>query len=271
MQHALYVPPFGTFGDVIAVDLAGEAEQAAGTASSSGTICSTRTTCRSSTPWIALAAIAAATERIRLGPLITPLPRRRPWKVARESVTLDHLSAGRLVLGVGLGIDFWREFGGFGGEAADDRGTGRAARRRHRDHHATVVGRTRDATTGRGSRVDGVRFLPEAVAGTRASRSGRRCSGRRGRTRCAAPRAATASCRSGPTARSHPTTCASCAPPSTRARRRHAVRRLPARSAASRPPTSRRPGVTWFMESFFPDEPLAEVRQHHRRGPARTA
>ena len=45
---------------------------------------------------------------------------RRPWKVAREAVTLDHLSGGRLVLGVGLGIDFWREFASFPGEAGDD-------------------------------------------------------------------------------------------------------------------------------------------------------
>jgi alkanesulfonate monooxygenase SsuD/methylene tetrahydromethanopterin reductase-like flavin-dependent oxidoreductase (luciferase family) len=54
-------------------------------------------------PWIALTAIACNTKTIRLGPLITPLPRRRPWKVAREALSLDHLSRGRLILGVGLG------------------------------------------------------------------------------------------------------------------------------------------------------------------------
>jgi len=54
-------------------------------------------------PWIALAAMAMQTQRIRLGTTITPLARRRPWKVARETVTLDHLSNGRLILGVGLG------------------------------------------------------------------------------------------------------------------------------------------------------------------------
>src|SRR3954453_9296561 len=54
-------------------------------------------------PWIALAAIALATERVRLGPMITPLPRRRPWKVAAEATTLDHLSGGRVILGVGSG------------------------------------------------------------------------------------------------------------------------------------------------------------------------
>lgn len=54
-------------------------------------------------PWIALAAIAGATERIRIGPMVTPLPRRRPWKLAREAASLDHLSNGRLILGVGIG------------------------------------------------------------------------------------------------------------------------------------------------------------------------
>jgi alkanesulfonate monooxygenase SsuD/methylene tetrahydromethanopterin reductase-like flavin-dependent oxidoreductase (luciferase family) len=54
-------------------------------------------------PWVIMAAIAARTERIRIGPMITPLSRRRPWKVARETVSLDHLSRGRLVLPVGLG------------------------------------------------------------------------------------------------------------------------------------------------------------------------
>lgn len=54
-------------------------------------------------PWVVLGAIAARTSRIRLGTLITPVSRRRPWKVARECVTVDHLSKGRLILSVGLG------------------------------------------------------------------------------------------------------------------------------------------------------------------------
>ncbi len=54
-------------------------------------------------PWLLLAAMAMATERVRLGIEVTPLSRRRPWKVAREAVTLDHLSGGRLILGVGIG------------------------------------------------------------------------------------------------------------------------------------------------------------------------
>ena len=54
-------------------------------------------------PWVMLAAIAAKTERIRMGPLIAAVPRRRPWKLARETGTLDHLSSGRLILAAGLG------------------------------------------------------------------------------------------------------------------------------------------------------------------------
>jgi alkanesulfonate monooxygenase SsuD/methylene tetrahydromethanopterin reductase-like flavin-dependent oxidoreductase (luciferase family) len=60
-------------------------------------------------PWITLAAMASATERLRLGPMVTPLPRRRPVTVARETTTLDRLSNGRLTLGVGIGGDDSRE------------------------------------------------------------------------------------------------------------------------------------------------------------------
>ncbi|MCA9862512.1 MAG: LLM class flavin-dependent oxidoreductase [Thermomicrobiales bacterium] len=55
-------------------------------------------------PWVTMAAFATATERVRLGTIITPPSRRRPWKLAKETATLDHLSHGRLVLPVGLGV-----------------------------------------------------------------------------------------------------------------------------------------------------------------------
>ncbi len=71
-------------------------------------------------PWIMLAAMAMRTTRIRLGPIVTPLPRRRPWKLAKEAVTLDHLSGGRLVLGVGIGSDSGQEYSCYG-ESPDDR------------------------------------------------------------------------------------------------------------------------------------------------------
>lgn len=61
-------------------------------------------------PWITMAAIAMRTERIVTGPLVTPLARRRIHQLARETVTLDRLSGGRLVLGVGLGSERTGEF-----------------------------------------------------------------------------------------------------------------------------------------------------------------
>ena len=67
-------------------------------------------------PWVSLAAVAMQTERIRIGTLVTPLARRRPWKLARETVSVDRLSNGRLTLGVGLGDPVQWDFGFFGEE-----------------------------------------------------------------------------------------------------------------------------------------------------------
>lgn len=58
-------------------------------------------------PWISLAAAAVATESVRLGPMVTPVARRRPTKLARETASLDQLAGGRLTLGVGLGNDVY--------------------------------------------------------------------------------------------------------------------------------------------------------------------
>jgi alkanesulfonate monooxygenase SsuD/methylene tetrahydromethanopterin reductase-like flavin-dependent oxidoreductase (luciferase family) len=109
-------------------------------------------------PWITLAAIAAATQRIRLGPLVTPLFRRSPWKVARESVTLDHLSSGRLILGVGLGSDTFGEISTFGGPRDDH------VRAEMLDEALTIITGlwqgTRFSFSGRHYRVNQAQFLP---------------------------------------------------------------------------------------------------------------
>ena len=69
-------------------------------------------------PWAMLSAIATQTSRVRIGAMLTPVSRRRPWKLARETMTVDQLSGGRLVLPVGLGA---LDDGGFGkvGEPTD--------------------------------------------------------------------------------------------------------------------------------------------------------
>jgi len=63
--------------------------------------------------WVCLTAAAMTTEHIRLGTMLTPLSRMRPWKLASETATLDNLSKGRVILAVGLGaIDTgFAEFG----------------------------------------------------------------------------------------------------------------------------------------------------------------
>jgi alkanesulfonate monooxygenase SsuD/methylene tetrahydromethanopterin reductase-like flavin-dependent oxidoreductase (luciferase family) len=72
-------------------------------------------------PWTVLALVAAVTDRVVLGPMVTPLARRRPWIVARQAVAIDHVSSGRFVLGLGLGLDAsGRELSRFG-EELDDR------------------------------------------------------------------------------------------------------------------------------------------------------
>jgi len=69
-------------------------------------------------PMIGLAAMATATSRIRLGTMIMPVPLRRPWKIASESVALDRLSNGRLILGIGAGA-VWMGWHAFPDEVTD--------------------------------------------------------------------------------------------------------------------------------------------------------
>lgn len=72
-------------------------------------------------PWITLAAVAVATERVRIGTMVTPLPRHRVQLVAQQATTLDRLSRGRAVLALGLGVDSYDEFSLFDEPAADDK------------------------------------------------------------------------------------------------------------------------------------------------------
>src|SRR5215470_2739800 len=107
MRYAVSVPPFADFFQPrVLAELAREAEHAGWDGFFvwdhvllwPTPICDT---------WVALAAIALATEHIRIGPVVTPLPRRRPVKLAREAVSIDHLSGGRLILGIGSGAGPW--------------------------------------------------------------------------------------------------------------------------------------------------------------------
>ncbi|EPH44130.1 LLM class flavin-dependent oxidoreductase [Streptomyces aurantiacus] len=71
-------------------------------------------------PWMLLTAAALATERIRLGTLVTPVARRRPHQLARQVATLDVLTGGRVTFAAGLGGPVDDEYAGFG-EPTDPR------------------------------------------------------------------------------------------------------------------------------------------------------
>ncbi len=126
MQFAIDLPPFGPFSDPsVVAQLAQEAEEAGWNGfflwdHMNYKLEGSSEPVKIADPWITLAAMALRTTHIKLGLMVTPLPRRRPWKVARETVTLDHLSVGRLVLGVGLGSDYDGEYHDFG-ESTDAR------------------------------------------------------------------------------------------------------------------------------------------------------
>lgn len=128
MKFALSMPPIGPYSDPNHLsDMAAEAEQAGwdGFFLWDHTIYFSPYEPRVPMhpfvdPWIALAAIALKTRRMRIGPMITSLARRRPWKVARETASLDLLSGGRLIMGVGLGSPPSLDFGSFG-EPTDDK------------------------------------------------------------------------------------------------------------------------------------------------------
>lgn len=127
MHHALTLPPYGDLADPKAlVEVAVAAEQAGWDAVFLWDHVLRRADDPQETAdvWVAMAAIAVATERIRIGPMVTPITRRRPIKLSRECTTLDHLSAGRLTLGLGLGVDTTRELSAFG-EIVDARARGR--------------------------------------------------------------------------------------------------------------------------------------------------
>jgi alkanesulfonate monooxygenase SsuD/methylene tetrahydromethanopterin reductase-like flavin-dependent oxidoreductase (luciferase family) len=112
-------------------------------------------------PWTLLAAIAARTERVRLGAMVFAPTRRRPWKLAKEAVTIDHLSDGRMVLPVGLGA---LDDGGFGavGEVTGTRD--RAARL---DETLAILDALQSGEPvsfhGEHYRVDGLVTLPRPV------------------------------------------------------------------------------------------------------------
>ena len=119
-RHGVYVAPFGELSDPsVVAELAARAEERGWDGFFVWDHIAYREPVREiADPWITLTAVALATQRVTIGPLVTPVPRRRPHGLARETVTLDRLSGGRLVLGAGIGSETSGEFerGRFGEE-----------------------------------------------------------------------------------------------------------------------------------------------------------
>jgi alkanesulfonate monooxygenase SsuD/methylene tetrahydromethanopterin reductase-like flavin-dependent oxidoreductase (luciferase family) len=266
LRSALWLPLFDELADPLAVArLADEAEQAGWDGFFVWDNVNWHAPVRQvADPWITLAAVAAATERLRLGPMVTPLARRRPAKVARETATLDMLSGGRLTLGVGLGDDrFGGELSGTG-EQLDNRLRGQMLDEslqiltaawsgqpvHHRGEHYTV---------------DGFSFLPRPVqrpavpvwvAGLPgSSRPLRRAARYDGFF---------------PVNLTHPDQLAEAADVLTGLREHPAT---PYDIAIALPPGTdpapyARSGATWWLTEFEPGVPLDQVRGVLRDGPA---
>jgi alkanesulfonate monooxygenase SsuD/methylene tetrahydromethanopterin reductase-like flavin-dependent oxidoreductase (luciferase family) len=164
MRYGIDIPNFGPFGSArVVADLAASAEQAGW----DGVFIWDHVVRREGDfpvvdPWVALTAAAAVTSRVRLGPMITPLPRRRPWNVAKAAVSIDEFSGGRFVLGVGTGTLRGPEFPAFG-EETDARRRGDML-----DEGLAVVRAVWSGApvrcAGAHYRIDGVRFLPGPVS-----------------------------------------------------------------------------------------------------------
>jgi alkanesulfonate monooxygenase SsuD/methylene tetrahydromethanopterin reductase-like flavin-dependent oxidoreductase (luciferase family) len=164
MRHAINLPNFGPFGNPrLMVELAVDAEAAGwdGFFIWDHVVYFTPTNQPVTEPWVTLGAMAMATERIRLGPMVTPLPRRRPWQIARQAVTLDQLSNGRAVLGVGIGGDWFGDYSRFG-EPPDDRTHGEQL-----DEALQVItglwGTTPFSYSGKHYTIRDTQFLPPAI------------------------------------------------------------------------------------------------------------
>jgi alkanesulfonate monooxygenase SsuD/methylene tetrahydromethanopterin reductase-like flavin-dependent oxidoreductase (luciferase family) len=164
MKYAINVPNFGDYADPrVTAELAASAEASGwdGFFVWDHINAAAEPSSPLADPWVLLTAVALATRRLRIGTMVTPVARRRPWKLARETVTLDRLSGGRLILGVGLGFPPDAEFAAFA-EDADPR-----RRADKLDEGLTVLtglwtGESLDFD-GDHYTVSGVRFVPTPV------------------------------------------------------------------------------------------------------------
>ncbi len=117
MKYGIHLPNVGPFGSArVMADLAKETETAGWDGFFIWDHINRAYVFDNVNPWVALAAIAMNTSTVKIGAHVTPTPRRRPWNLARETVSIDHLSDGRLIFGFGIGSGAREEWDVFGEE-----------------------------------------------------------------------------------------------------------------------------------------------------------
>jgi alkanesulfonate monooxygenase SsuD/methylene tetrahydromethanopterin reductase-like flavin-dependent oxidoreductase (luciferase family) len=291
MKFGLFVPNFGAgFGDAAPVAaLAQRAEAAGWDGFFLWDHVAPNPELPTLDPWVGLAAVALATERIRIGALVTPLPRRRPWVVARTAASLDRLSRGRLVFGAGIGSGREGEWGALGEE------TDARVRAEMLDESLAVLeglwSGERFAFRGKHYQVSETRFLPAPLQrpripiwiasywpNLRPLRRAARFDGafplfRREEPAAEQPRllAEAAAYVRKHRASDAPFDVVHCAPPV--AEREHAA-------AVERAEAFRAAGATWWLERLTPEDlggdwlarwPAAAIEERVRRGPPRAS
>ena len=116
MRFSINIPNFGDFADARTMARVASAAEEAGWDALFvwDHLVYDKRSQRFGDPWMLLTAAALATTRIRVGPMVTPVARRRPQQLARQVSTLDNLSGGRAIFGAGLGGPIEDEYGSFG-------------------------------------------------------------------------------------------------------------------------------------------------------------
>jgi alkanesulfonate monooxygenase SsuD/methylene tetrahydromethanopterin reductase-like flavin-dependent oxidoreductase (luciferase family) len=230
-------------------------------------------------PWIVMAAMAMSTTRLRMGPMVTPLARRRPWVLARQIASLDQLSGGRLTVGVGLGDDGWREFSSFGDETSP-RLRGEMLDESLHILQALLTGSAVEFA-GRHFSVNTTPFLPRPVQDPVPFWAAVRWPNRKPLARAASlpgcfPIFADSGQRPAPPAEAELAELRSAlsdlgAPAGHDLALRVALHRLPESERAGVAAALAEAGVTWLLEAFAPGQEAAQIEAWVRAGPPATA